>query len=107
MQYNRCTPDLEGRIKGCVTDFSNRRGAYQGNNHTTPIRIELRGLDHNDKRDRVFVFPGIAVDIELRHCSVVYSSAIDPDLELNLFQEATAASTAFDFCNRSRRSRLT
>src|SRR5271165_3665577 len=107
MQYHRVSPDLERRIKGCETDFSNRRCADQGNNHATSISIELGGLDYNDKRNRVLMFPCIPVDIELRHYSVEYSSAIDPDPELNLFHEATAARTASDFCNLSRRSRLT
>lgn len=107
MQYDRCTLDLEGWIQGGVTNLPNRRGSYQGYNHTAPIRIELRGLDNNDKRDRVFVFPGIAVHIELRHYSVEYSSAIEPDLALNSFHEATVVSTAFDRSSRSRCARLT
>lgn len=53
------------------------------------------------------MFTGIAVHMELPHYSVVYSSAIEPDLELNSFHETTAASTAFDLRKRSRCSRLT
>jgi hypothetical protein len=44
------------------------------------------------------------MDVELSHQSDEYSSAMEPDLELNLFHAATVASTTWDFCDRSRRS---
>jgi len=107
MEHDELSPDLEGRIKYRKTDFSNRRCADQWNDHATPVSIEPRGLDYNNKRNRVLMFPCIPVDIELRHHNVEYSSAIEPDPELNLFREGTAACTASDLCNCSRRSRLT
>jgi hypothetical protein len=64
-------------------------------------------LHNNDEWDGVFVSPGIPVDIELSHQSDEYSSAIEPDLELNLFHVATVASTTLAFTKRSLRSRST
>jgi hypothetical protein len=55
-------------------------------------RIALR----RGKGSCLFVFPRIPVNVELGHQSDEYSSAIEPDFELNLFHAATVASTTFD-----------
>jgi hypothetical protein len=107
VQHNRCAADLEGRIKASVADFANRRRPDERYDNPSPVVIELRGLHHNDEWDGIPMFPGVAVDIKLRHQSDEYSSAIDPDLALNLFQAAIVASTTLVFTNLSRLSRST
>ena len=61
------------------------------------ILCAYRSDHHDDERDGVFVLPGIPVNVELGHQSEEYSSAIEPELELNLFHAATVASTTFAF----------
>ena len=78
-------------------DFPKLRQSHQWNNHSATIIVELGGLHHDDERDGVLVFPFIAVDVELRHQSDEYSSAMEPEMELKSFHEATVASTTFDF----------
>jgi hypothetical protein len=69
--------------------------------------VKLCGLNYNDEWDAVPVFPGITVDIGRSHQSEEYSSAIEPDLELNLFHVAPVASTTVVFIKHSLRFRST
>src|SRR5579859_1798156 len=107
MQHYGHAADLEGWIETSIANFAYRRRPHERHHHSAPVTVELSGLHYDNQRDRVFVLPGIPVNVELGHQSDEYSSAIEPDLELNLFHVATVASTTFDFCNCSRRARLT
>jgi hypothetical protein len=107
MQDYGCTTDAERRIKTCKANFADSRCPHQRHDHAASITVELSGLHHDDERDRVLVLPGIPVNIELGHQRDEYSSAIEPDLELNSFHAVTAVSATFDFCNRSRFTLLT
>jgi hypothetical protein len=107
MQYYGNTADFESWIETGKANFANGRRPHKWHDNPASITIELSGLHYDDERDRIFVLPGIPMNVKLGHQSDEYSSAIEPDLELNLFHVATVASTAFDCCNRSRCTLLT
>jgi hypothetical protein len=104
MQYYRRPADFESRIKSSVADFANCRGPDERHNHPTSVAVELCRLNNQDEWNCVLVFSGVPVDIELSHQSEEYSSAIDPDLELNSFHILTVDSTALVFARLSLRS---
>src|SRR5271167_2869030 len=101
MQNHRRPADFECRIKCTVANFAKLSCSNQGNNHASPVAIELCRLDNHDEWNTVLMHPRIPVDIKLCHQSEEYSSAMDRVSELNSFHILTVDSTALDFARRS------
>src|SRR5258708_22305582 len=107
MQHDRGAADPESWIEASVADPANRRCPHQWHHDSSSVAVKLRGLHHNHKWNGFLVPPGVPVDIKLSHQSDEYSSAIESDLELNLFHIATVVTSALVFSRRSLRSRPT
>jgi len=50
-----------------MTYLSNCRFSHQWNDNSASVFVKLRGLHHDDERNRFFLFPGVPVHIELSH----------------------------------------
>src|ERR1700735_4625959 len=107
MQDDADAADFERRIKSNIVDLANRCRSDQWDDNSASGGVKLCGLHHDDEWNGFLVLPGVPVNIKLCHHSDDYSSAIEPESELNLFQAATVSSTTLAFAMRALFSRST
>ena len=83
--------DLEGWIEACIGNVAEPDFADQRNDDPATVVVKQPLLGNNHEWNTGPQPADIAVDVELRHQSVEYSSAIEPMRSAKSFHKVTLA----------------